>query len=72
LTPDLECTLWPDTWFGISITDLCAKHDLGQLTDWGLAMAVADRHPVLAGVGVLMGAGLTVFGPIYKRFRRKQ
>jgi len=69
--PDFECTLWPDNWFGISITDLCIKHDLGEFTDWELALAVAERHPSLIGVGVVMFAGLTVLGPIYKRFRRK-
>lgn len=29
---DLECTYWPDVWFGVSLTDCCVRHDLSSLS----------------------------------------
>lgn len=69
--PDFECTLWPDTWFSISITDLCIKHDLGG-TDLELAIDVMERSPLLIPVGIVMFLGLKTFGKVYKAIKKKQ
>jgi len=68
--PDYECTWWPDNWFGINITDLCIKHDLGG-SDIDLAIDVASRSPILIPVGIAMYVGLRTFGVIYRRNKRK-
>ena len=72
--PDFQCTLWPDEWFGTSITNCCIEHDLGG-SDLELAQCVATQFPEnLALFGVVLGCvmliGLTIFGPIYRKLKR--
>ncbi|MEC5291956.1 hypothetical protein VSX64_14450 [Aurantimonas sp. C2-6-R+9] len=67
--PDLECTWWPDVWFGVRLTDCCAAHDLSPLDtasslDLGACVAgtMAASHPV-AGIalGAIMAFGTAVW-----------
>jgi hypothetical protein len=58
--PDLECTWWPDVWFGTSLTRCCTVHDLsaldlGSSLDLGscVAATMAASHPV---AGIVLGA----------------
>lgn len=56
MMPDFECTWWLDTWFGVSITPCCERHDLVEQTlsaHWDLAVCV---------VGQLGWAGIPVAG----------
>lgn len=79
-TPDMQCTWWPDTWFGVSITPCCRAHDLGG-THTELAACVLHTltmaNPWLALpaglLAVVMWAG--VAGPpgmIYRRLRGRE
>jgi hypothetical protein len=75
--PDFECTNWPDTWFGVSITPCCEVHDLAVQTwaaHWHLMQCVIDQ---LGWKGVLIGgvmfAGL--IGPpgmIYRALQKRK
>jgi len=69
--PDMQCTLWPDIWFGISLTDYCIKHDLGG-TDWQLFVDVAQNGGVFVFLGAIMYAGLKLFGPFYRAWKKRQ
>lgn len=71
MQPDFECTLWPDGWFGQSITDCCIAHDLGG-SDAELAACVAGHGG--AGfliLGLVMWAGVKLFRPIYRAWKRR-
>ena len=70
--PDYKCTLWPDDWFGFNITDLCAKHDSGEYTDWELSRQVMKRAPVLVPVGAAMFLGLSTLGKVYRFVKKRQ
>lgn len=69
--PDFQCTGWPDTWFGQSITDCCIQHDLGG-SDPALFFCVAGKggmeFTILGGV---MLVGLFLFRPLYRLFKRR-
>lgn len=66
----MQCTMWPDLWFGHSLTDCCIAHDLGG-SDIELARCVADTVPGWGwAIGAAMLAGLTLFGPVYRALRR--
>lgn len=67
--PDLECTAWPDVWFGVSITDCCVAHDLGG-TDWALAQCVAGKGDGFWLLGLIMLIGLSTLGVIYRAIRK--
>jgi hypothetical protein len=63
MQPDLECTLWPEGWWG----HCCIAHDLGA-SDADLAVCVIQSAPnVLWGafIAFVMIAGLALFRPIY-------
>lgn len=65
---DLECTWWPDVWFGVSIQDCCIAHDLGG-SDLELFSCVASDKglPIIA---VVMIIGLIVGRPIYRKIQK--
>ena len=67
--PDLQCTFFPDVWFGVSLTPCCIAHDLSPLdtaSSIELARCVVARmgtaHPV-AGIVLagLMAAATAVW-----------
>ncbi len=69
---DYQCTLWPDNWFGISLTKCCIEHDLGG-SNSELFWCVSKLHPMFFIIGAIMFIGLTIIGPIYRaKMRRKQ
>lgn len=68
--PDMECTWWPDDWFGLNITNCCIEHDLGA-SDWELFLCVGEQDPRLWPVAFLMLIGLATLGRIYRKFQRK-
>lgn len=70
------CTLWPDTWSGVSISACCNAHDIAYLdgtprteADLSLAMCVLSEtsNPLLA---LVMLAGVTVFGWFFYRSKK--
>jgi len=72
--PDFECTLWPEGWWQAC----CVAHDLGQMPDSGFLWCVAQTasNPVLAAIGLLIGAimvvGVKLFRPIYRQLKRRK
>lgn len=77
---DMQCTWWPDVWFGVPITDCCAAHDLGG-THTELAACVTHTlvaaNPWLAipagMLALVMLAG--VAGPpgmVFRHMRRRK
>ena len=70
LMADLQCTWWPDNWFGLNITDCCKQHDLGA-SDWELFLCVGEQDPRLWPVAFAMLIGLSTFGVIYRKLQRK-
>lgn len=58
--PDFECTWWPDTWFGISLTQCCIEHDLGG-SDLDLFHCVAAQHPALVPIAAAMLVGVVAW-----------
>lgn len=70
--PDLECSWWPDSWFGLSITDCCIAHDLGA-SDSALAACVADKGgPAFLLLAIVMFAGVKLGRPIYRALSRRR
>lgn len=69
ISPDYQCTWWPDVWFGTSLTDCCIAHDLGG-TDIGLMSCVAHHGPIFAVIGFIMLIGVTFGRPIYRAYMR--
>ena len=71
--PDLECTWWPDTWFGFNISSCCVEHDLGG-SDWGLFLCALDTLPWwLDWVAFTMLIGLATVGIVFRKlFRRNR
>ena len=67
IAPDYQCTWFPDTWFGVSLTDCCIAHDLGG-SDIGLMQCVAHKGPVFAVIGAVMLVGVTFGRPIYRAY----
>jgi hypothetical protein len=67
--PDFQCTWWPDTWFGVSLSDCCIAHDLGG-GDIALMQCVADKGPAFAVIGLVMLVGVTFGRPIYRAYMR--
>ena len=64
MNPDFECTWWPDVWFGVSLTDCCAAHDVSSLDaassiDLGVCAvrALAGTHPV---AGLVVGSAMAL------------
>ena len=63
--PDLQCTWWPDVWFGVSLTPCCVNHDLSRLgiaDSFDLGACVVRRlsatHPLAAvALGAVMALG---------------
>ena len=72
--PDLQCSWWPDVWFGKSLTEFCAAHDLGG-SDWQLLIDVASQGGAhFLALGVTMYVGVKLGRPlylVYKRLRNK-
>lgn len=68
---DMECSWWPDNWFGVSLTQCCIDHDLGG-SDWALALCVADQHPAFLPLGLVMFLGVTFGRPIYMAIKRRK
>ncbi len=64
--PDLECTWWPDEFFGVNINHCCVAHDLGG-SDVELFACVAAQHPLFFILGAVMLVGIFLFRPIYLR-----
>ncbi|MCD1644162.1 hypothetical protein [Aurantimonas coralicida] len=65
MIPDLECTAFPDVWFGVSITPCCAAHDVSPLDtasslDLGVCVfqTLSGSHPIAASII----AGVMVLG----------
>lgn len=62
--PDFQCTWWPDTWLGISLTGCCVRHDISSL-DWHSSIALgacvvdvmAGTHPL---VGLVLGVAMAI------------
>lgn len=71
MLPDFECSWWPDTWFGISLTQCCIDHDLGG-SDWDLMLCVSNQHPGFWILGVVMFVGVIFGRPFYKFVKRQQ
>ena len=76
MLPDFQCTLWPDSWLGISITHCCVEHDLSG-TDAALAECVAYTLADASLVfGLLLAAimfiGVKLFRPIYTYLSRRR
>ena len=70
MNPDMQCTWWPDTWFGKSITEYCIKHDLGG-SDIDLMLDVAAQGGLhFVAVGGIMYVGLKFGGPVYRFYKR--
>lgn len=70
--PDLECTWWPDIWFGFNLQPCCEQHDLGG-SDWSLFLCVLELLPWWADwVAGLMLAGMTLFGWIYRASQKRK
>ncbi len=69
ITPDLQCTWFPDTWFGVSLTDCCIAHDLGG-TDLALMHCVAQKGPLFAVLGFAMLVGVIFGRPIYRAYMK--
>jgi hypothetical protein len=69
MNPDMQCTWWPDEWFGVSITHCCVAHDLGG-TDWQLAVCVAQTSPWLIPVAAMMLVGVIFGRTIYRKIKR--
>lgn len=77
---DMQCTWWPDTWFGVSITECCIEHDLGG-THTQLATCVTETL-VAANPWLAIPAGLLslimligVAGPpgiLWRRFNKRR
>lgn len=65
--PDFQCTLWPDEWFGVSLTNCCIAHDLGG-SDLGLAHCVSNlsEDPIFKVIAVVMLIGMTFGRPVYR------
>ena len=67
---DFQCTWWPDVWFGLSLTDCCIQHDLSG-DHLALMRCVAEIHPALIPVAVVMFLGLVFLKPlIYTPIKR--
>lgn len=71
ITPDYECTWFPDLWFGTSLTDCCIQHDLGG-GDLLLAQCVADKGPIFALISVVMFIGVIFGRPIYRFYMNRK
>ncbi len=71
IAPDYQCTWFPDTLFGVSLTDCCIAHDLGG-SDIGLYSCVAEKGPVFAVIGLIMLVGVTFGRPIYRAYMRNR
>lgn len=69
LEVDMQCTLWPDEWFGISLTKCCIEHDLGG-SDFDLFWCVAKLHPLFFIIGATMMIGLFFGRPIWRIAKR--
>lgn len=70
MNPDMQCTWWPDEWFGQSITHCCIQHDLGG-SDLDLARCVYETNPWLLPVAGLMLVGVILGRPIYRAIKRR-
>ena len=68
--PDYECTYWPDTWFGISLTDCCIQHDL-TASSIDLAVCVVNTAWWLWPLGVVMMIGTALARPYYDWRKRR-
>ena len=74
MTPDLQCTLWPDgipPWLGGSGTEwlhCCLAHDLGASNVELFTCVAQAGFPAIAAI---MLAGLLTLGPIYRFARRR-
>mgnify|MGYP003151991453 CR=1 FL=1 len=68
---DFQCTWWPDTWFGFSLTECCIQHDYsGDHVE--LMACVASIHWSLIPLSVVMLLGLVFLKPIfYTPFRKR-
>lgn len=71
MNPDMQCTWWPDVWFGVSITHCCVAHDLGG-SDAELAMCVASAAWWLLPVALVMWLGVKAGRPIYRRWSARR
>jgi hypothetical protein len=81
VTPALDpahnyCTGFPDVVFGVDLRPCCNFHDLAYAAhadkitaDLNLALCVA--HEGLGGIGLLMLAGVTLFGWAFYRKRKR-
>jgi hypothetical protein len=73
VTPDFECTLWPEGWWQAC----CIAHDLGQIEDIDFVWCVARTAPnqALAAIGAFIGfvmfVGLKLLGPTYRKWARR-
>ncbi len=69
IIPDMQCSMWPDIWFGFSLTQCCILHDLGG-SDLDLLMCVADLSPMLIPIGIIMFIGVKLLRPLYLLFKK--
>lgn len=72
----MQCTWWPDVWFGQSIIDCCIAHDLapaGLASHIQLGRCVAAHGGLAFQVlGAVMVAGVIVGLPFYRFWKRRQ
>lgn len=74
--PDLQCSWWPDVWFGVSITNCCIDHDLGG-SDFKLLTCVYETFNTngftfgASGLvlGIIMYIGIKTFRPVYTKIK---